>query len=117
MAAAHPGLGDGASVALARTIERFRSRGIRVILFTPTYDQKYNMFFAEQGSDILADMQQRIYSLQQSHQVEYYDFSGDSEISVHPELFYNSDHLSDCGRKIFTEKLLDAMIARGDFEK
>jgi hypothetical protein len=117
MAAAHPGLVQGASDALARTIERFQSRGIRVILFTPAYYQKYNTYFREQGTGIIEDMQQTIYRLQQSYQVEYYDFSEDSEITIHPELFYNSDHLSDCGRKLFTEKLLDAMIVHGDFEK
>jgi|GEM_PF-1835533 hypothetical protein len=117
MADAHPGLVQDASDALVRTIERFQSRGIRVILFTPTYYQKYNVFFAEKGSDIIEDMQQTIYKLQQSYQVEYYDFSGDSEITIHPELFYNSDHLGECGRKLFTEKLLGAMIAHGDFEK
>ena len=117
MATAHPGLVQDAFEALARTIERLHSRGIQVILFTPTYYQKYNAYFGEQGADILEDMQQTIYRLQQSRQVEYYDFSGDSEITIHPELFYNSDHLGTCGSKLFTEKLLDAMIARGDFDK
>ena len=117
MANAHPGLVQDAFDALARTIERFQSRGIRVILFTPTYYQKYNTYFREKGAGIIEDMQQTIYKLQQRYQVEYYDFSGDPEISVHPELFYNSDHLGECGRKLFTEKLLGAMIAHRDFEK
>jgi hypothetical protein len=117
MANAHLGLVQDASDALVRTIERFQSKGIRVILFTPTYYQKYNVYFRSQGADIIEDMQQTIHRLQQSYQVEYYDFSSDSEISVHPELFYNSDHLGECGRKLFTEKLLGAMIAHGDFQK
>jgi hypothetical protein len=117
MANAHPGLVQAASDALARTIERFQARGTKVILFTPTYYQKYNMIFAEQGSDIIEDMRQAIYNLQQSHHVAYYDFSDDSEVMIYPELFYNSDHLSDCGTKVFTEKLLDVMSANGDFDK
>ena len=117
MANAHPGLVQDAFDALARMIERLHSRGIRVILFTPTYYQKYNLFFAEQGSDIIEDMRQSIYKLQRSYHVEYYDFSVDPEIMIYPELFYNSDHLSECGTKVFTEKLLNVMTANGDFRK
>src|SRR6185503_7069960 len=80
MANAHPGLVQDASDALARTIERFHSRDIQVILFTPTYHQKYNMVFAEQGSEIIEAMRRTVHNLRQSHHVEYYDFSSDSEI-------------------------------------
>lgn len=117
MANAHPRLLQDASEALARTIERFQSRGIQVILFTPTYHQKYNDYFAEQGSDMIDDMRQTVYDLQQTYLVEYYDFSNDSEIMIHPELFYNSDHLSECGTTVFTKKLLDLMGANSDFDK
>ena len=117
MADAHPGLVQDASEALARTIERFQARGTRVVLFTPTYYEKYNFFFAEQGSDIINEMRQTVYNLQQSYHVEYYDFSSDPEIMIHPDLFYNSDHLSKCGTRVFTEKLLDEMRANGDFDK
>ena len=117
MADAHSGLIQDASDALARTIERFQSKGIRVVLFTPTYHQKYNAYFADQGSDIIEDMRQTVYALQQTYHVEYYDFSNDSEIMIHPELFYNSDHLSECGTTVFTKKLLDLMGTNGDFDK
>jgi hypothetical protein len=117
MANAHPGLVQDTFDALARTIERLHSRDIQVILFTPTYHQKYNMFFAEQGSDIIEDMRRNIYQLQRSYHVEYYDFSNDPEIMIYPELFYNSDHLGVCGTKVFTEKLLDVMRANGSFDK
>ena len=117
MADAHPGLVKDASDALARTIERLQKKGVRVILYTPTYYQRYNMLFAEQGSDIIEDMKQTIYSLQQNYHVEYYDFSSDPEIMIYPELFYNSDHLSDCGTRVFTQKLADVMSANGDLEK
>jgi len=117
MANAHPGLVRDASDALARTIERFQSRGIRVVLFTPTYYQKYNTLFAEQGSDIIDDMRRSISNLQQSYHVEYYDLSSDAEITIHPDLFYNSDHLGDCGTRVFTEKLLNMVSPNGDFDK
>jgi predicted chitinase len=63
----------------------------------------------EQGSSIAEDMKQSIEELQQIYHVEYYDFSQDPEITDQPELFYNSDHLGDCGKKVFSEKLLQAM--------
>jgi hypothetical protein len=117
MANAHPGLIQDAFEALARTIERLHARGVQVILFTPTYYQKYNMVFAEQGSDIVEDMRRTIYKLQRTYPVEYYDFSADPEIMIYPELFYNSDHLGECGTKVFTEKLFDLMNANGGFDR
>lgn len=117
MANAHPGLVQDAFDALARTIWRLHSRDIQVILYTPTYYRKYNMLFAQQGPEIIQDMRRSIHELQQSYGVEYYDFSRDPEIMIYPELFYNSDHLGDCGRKVFTGKLLNAMRANGDFDK
>jgi hypothetical protein len=114
MANAHTGLVQDAFDALARTIERLKSKDIRVILFTPTYYQKYNEVFAEQGSDIIEDMRHSVYELQQSYQVEFYDFSSDSQIMIYPDLFYNSDHLGDCGTKVFTKKLWNAMSAHGE---
>jgi hypothetical protein len=117
MADAHPDLVQDASEALARTIERFQARGIQVILFTPPYSKQYNAFFEEQGSDIIDDMRRSAHNLQQSNHVAYYDFTSAPEITTHPELFYNSDHLSGCGTRVFTKKLLDVMRANGDFDK
>jgi hypothetical protein len=109
MAAVHQGLEQDAFDALARTIERLLSKGIRVIFFTPTYYERYNAYFMEQGSSMYEDMKLRMDELQQTYRVEYYDFSSDPEITIHPELFYNSDHLGDCGHNVFTAKLLEAM--------
>lgn len=109
MAAVHQGLEQDAFNALARTIERLQSKGIRVVLFTPTYHERYNAYFMEQGSHIYEDMKLRMDVLQQTYQVEYYDFSSDPELTNQPELFYNSDHLSECGHKFFSAKLLVAM--------
>jgi len=109
MAETHPGLEEDAFDALARTIERLQSRGIRVILFTPTYYEKYNEYFMEQGYSIVKDMIQLTSRLQQIDRVEYYNFSDDPDITIHPELFYNSDHLNECGHKVFSGKLLAKM--------
>lgn len=109
MAAAHPGLEQDAFEALSRTIERLQSRGIQVILFTPPYYRLYSEYFEEQGSTIIEQWKQATDRLQEIYQVPYYDFSRDAEIITHPELFYNSDHLSECGNKVFSEKLLEKM--------
>jgi hypothetical protein len=112
MAGAHPGLEQDAFDALARTIERLQSKGIRVILFTPTYYEKYTEYFMEGGSAMIDSMQARVKKLQQLYSVEYYDLSKDSDLRDQPELFYNSDHLGECGHKAFTAKLLEAMNDR-----
>lgn len=112
MAAVHQGLEQDAFDALVRTIERLQSKGIRVILFTPTYYERYTEYFMESGSYMIDDMQGKVEALQQTYQVEYYDFSNDPEVRNQPELFYNSDHLGDCGQRIFSAKLLEAMNDR-----
>jgi hypothetical protein len=109
MADVHPWLEQEAYNALARTIEGLQSKGIRAILFTPTYYEKYNEYYIEDGSSIIEDMRAMIDRLHQTYQVEYYDYSRDGEIVIHPELFYNSDHLGECGMKVFSAKLLRAM--------
>lgn len=109
MVAIHQGLEQDAFDALARTIEQLHAKGIRVVLFTPTYYEKYTEYFTDADPNVIDEMQGKIENLQQDDPVEYYDFSNDPEIENQPELFYNSDHLSDCGRKIFSAKLLQAM--------
>ena len=109
MAAVHPGLEQDAFEALARTIENLQSKGIRVVLFSPTYYEKYTQYFAEDGSAMIDGMKERVNKLQQTYHVEYYDFSNDADIKGQPELFYNSDHLGECGHTVFTAKLLEAI--------
>lgn len=111
MAQAHSGLERDSFAALARTIERLQSRGVRVILYTPTYHEKYNSYFAEQGSDIINEMRLAVDKLQQTYAVKYYDFSNDPELMTQPELFYNSDHLGECGHVAMTAKLLQFLDA------
>lgn len=115
MASVHSGLEQDSFDALSRTIERLQAKDIRVILFTPTYYKSYNTIFDEQGSSIIESMERRINKLQHTYQVEYYDFSDDPEIMVYPELFYNSDHLSECGHRVFSAKLLEAINKNGGF--
>ena len=117
MAAVHRGLEQDAFDALARTVERLQSRAIRVILFTPSYYAKYNEYFMASGSSMVEDMKLAIGRLQQTYQVEYYDFSDDPELTSQPELFYNSDHLGECGHRVFSTKMLEAMRTSGNLIK
>lgn len=109
MAVVHQGLEQDAFDALVRTIERLQSKGIRVVLFTPTFYEKYTEYFTESGSNMIDNMQKKVEILQQRYKVEYYDFSNDPEIREHPELFYNSNHLGNCGQRVFSEKLLQEL--------
>lgn len=115
MSSAHSGLQEDAFMALARTIEHLQSRDVQVILYTPTYYDKYNLYFADGGAPITEHMKQAISRLQQIYEVEYYDFSDDLELSTQPELFYNSDHLNDCGAKAMSKKLLESLGGKSKF--
>ena len=109
MAASHPGLAEDTFEALGKTIERLRAKGIEVILYTPPYYEAYTSHFMAQGSDITDQMHKVIRSLQEKYQVNYYDFSDDPNLITHPEFFINSDHLNNCGRKVFSEHLLKTL--------
>ncbi|MEO8355673.1 MAG: SGNH/GDSL hydrolase family protein [Chloroflexota bacterium] len=117
MANAHPGLEQDSFDALARTIKRLQARGVRVIIYTPPYYQKYNTYFADGGSHITDQMRLAVSKLQETYGVEYYDFSNDPELTTHPGLFYNSDHLNECGYKVFSAKLLEQLGGNGRFDK
>ncbi len=109
MAARHKGLEQDAFNALARIIDHLQAKGIRVILFTPTYYKKYTEYFMQHGSYIIDNMQNKIKKIQRIYRVEYYNFSNEPEIREQPELFYNSSHLSNCGKRIFSQKLFAAL--------
>lgn len=106
MMATHPGLEQDSFQALSRSIELLQRRGVRVVLFTPAYYEKYSAYFAEHDATIMDRMQDAVDRLQKTYHVEYYDFSKDPQFIQHPELFYNSDHVSNCGQKVLSEKLL-----------
>lgn len=117
MANFHPGLEQDAFAALARTIERLQSRGIRVVLYTPAYYDKYNEVFAENGSSVMDRMSMAVANLQGAYGVEYYDFSHEPDVTIHPELFYNSDHLNECGSKVVSTKLREKMSERNPLDR
>lgn len=95
--------------ALADTIEILQERGIRVILFTPPYSVFYNNRFEEIAPTIIKSMYQAVDNLRAQYHVEYYDAATLPEFSNHPELFYNSDHLNECGSKAYSQFLFAEM--------
>lgn len=113
MISAHPNLEQDSFLALSRSIERLQQRGVRVVLFTPTYYEKYNEYFVVYDPGILLRMQEAISRITALYSVDYFDFSNDPELSMHPELFYNSDHLGRCGQIAMTKKLRQAMENKG----
>jgi hypothetical protein len=117
MANAHPGLEQDSYAALARTIEQLQARGVRVVLYTPPYYDRYSTYFTEQGSNILDRMKLEVERLQETYGVEYYDFSRDPKLISQPEFFYNSDHLSDCGRRVFSGELLEELTDNTVYDK
>ncbi len=117
MAYAHPNLEQDSYAALARTIEHLQSRGIRVVLYTPAYYDEYTKVFSKDGADMVDRMKQSVHKLQETYGLEYYDFSTNPNIITHPELFYNSDHVSDCGSRVVSEMLLQQMGGTSAFDK
>jgi hypothetical protein len=117
MAAAHPGLEQDSYAALARTIEHLQSRGIRVILYTPAYYEQYTTDFSREVASIMDHMKLAVGELQETYGVEYYDFSTDPEITIHPQLFYNSDHVSDCGSRVVSEQLRERIAGESAIER
>jgi hypothetical protein len=113
MAKLHQDLPVHAQAALAKTIEQFQAKGIKVVLYTPPYYEAYTTHFMEHDSEMMAQLHRAVAQLQEQYQVEYYDFSRDPALSSRPELFVNSDHLNECGSKLFSERLGQAMLKAG----
>jgi hypothetical protein len=96
--------------ALADTIAMLTNRGIRVVLFTPPYYATYNRRFNETAPEMIQDMHQAVETLQTQYEVEYYNAAAVPEFSAQPELFFNSDHLNECGMRAFAEYLQQARV-------
>ena len=91
--------------ALTDTIEMLQNRGIRVVLFTPPYFSSYNERFYEIAPEMIESMHLAVDKISADYNVEYYDAASLVEFSTRPELFYNSDHLNECGMRAFSEYL------------
>jgi hypothetical protein len=109
---ANPNIREQSYQALADSVEMLQTQGVRVVLFTPPYHISYNNRFYEIAPDMIDSMHKAIESLQNKYNIEYYDASTMEEFSIRPELFYNSDHLNECGARAFSEYLLKEMNNR-----
>ena len=109
MAEKHVDLPQDAFKTLAATIERLQDKGVRVILWTPPYYKSYRDDFFRRAPDLIEYMHRASSRLREKYHVEYYDFSADAELISRAELFYNSDHVNDCGRKAVSVRLMHAM--------
>lgn len=95
--------------ALINTIQMIQARGVRVVLFTPPYHQSYNERFQETAPEIIESMRNTLDEIQAKTGVEYYDAAALPQFSTRPELFYNSDHLNQCGMRAFSAYLKEKM--------
>jgi hypothetical protein len=95
--------------ALAQTVELLQSHGVRVVLFTPPYYAAYNQRFSEVAPAMINNMYRAVENLQAQYAVEYYDAAALPAFSTHPELFFNSDHLNECGMRGFAAYLQPMM--------
>lgn len=109
MYTADPNIREESFQALADTIQLFKDKNIRIILFTPPYHISYNNRFLEIAPDMVKHMSSTMEKLSEEYDVEYYNAASLPEFSTHPELFFNSDHLNECGCRAFSEYLLSQM--------
>ena len=109
MSAKDPAIFSKSFQALVETIEMLQRRNIRVVLFTPPYHPSYTHRFTEIAPEMIETMHEAMKILHKDYNVEYFDASTMEEFVNHPELFYNSDHLNECGMRAFSEYLHDQM--------
>lgn len=107
---------DGKKEAIARdpavparvlgSIERLardlRRRGVYLVLYTPPYHETFRRHFPDAGPDLRRALTPL---LQRNPNAVWLDFSADTAITAHRELFHNSSHLSARGAKVFSARL------------
>ena len=104
----NPNLPADSYATAVRIIQKLQARNIRVVFYTPPYFETYNELY---DKETIATMKAYMARLQQTHDVEYYDFSNDPQFVRNNRLFYDDDHLNRCGAKIFSAKLNQILIA------
>ena len=86
---------------ITEQIKLLSENNIRIIFYTPPYYHCFNETF-----DLNSKMKMKHFMkrLQNSYNIEYYDFSEDTSFSYDHTLFFNSDHLNRTGAKLFSRK-------------
>lgn len=100
-----PDLPAKSSEALDRIIAKLQKKKIRAILFTPPYYSTYTKEFSHRAPRPVTRMKEYVNEFAQKYHIAYYDFSNDADFINRYDLFLNSDHLNDCGREAFSERL------------
>ena len=89
---------------LIHIIEKCKNQDIQVILITlPTLPCFYETFSTEFKDKFYND----INTISETYNVPYSDYTGDKRIPVDGRIFYDADHLSEYGAKLFTEIFLE----------
>jgi hypothetical protein len=96
---------------LGGIVADLQARGVRVVLFTPPYYERYTGVFEDEFPAALTVLHRNVERLKVSQGAEYYDFARDP-LSRDPALFADSDHLNPCGKRLFTERLGRALVVR-----
>lgn len=92
---------------LTTLVKDCNASGFCPILITPPYHSSYNSQFTAEWLDNY--FYTEIREFQSKHQIAHLDYSKLAEISSKSELFKNSDHLNDSGKKIFSSTLLEKL--------
>lgn len=103
----NPNLPAEAYATAVEIIQMLQAQDIRVVFYTPPYFEAYNDLY---DKETVATMKGYMAQLQEEHSVEYYDFSTDPEFTREYRLFYDDDHLNQCGAKIFSAKFNQILI-------
>ena len=97
--------------ALYEMIAICRDIGVTPILFTPPYSKEYIDLFYERRPDLLQAFRGVVDEICKEASIPYYDYSEDARFSKMRSLFYDPDHLNSDGGMLFTEIVMDEVVA------
>jgi len=92
---------------LVSVAEFLAARGVRLVLVTPPYFERYNAAFEARLPDVLGAFRAAMRGLATEHGIEHRDYGGDPRWSRDARNFVDSDHLNDCGKRSFLRALVD----------
>lgn len=96
--------------ALYHIIGFCKGKNITPILVTTPYLKEYNDLIKEQESAAQKIFYSIIKEVQDSQNVDYFDFSADERFTNNYDLFLNSDHLNEKGAILFTDIIMKEIL-------
>ncbi len=94
---------------LIRLHRSLRSRGVRLVLYTPPYARAYTETVQEAMPTLMARLQDNMAQVAATTGVEYYDFGRHEAMVNDTTLFWNPTHLNRRGAAVFSKALRVAM--------